>query len=334
MIDRGKIVDFLEKWLHIIRNCSFDNTYKMAWAKAITEIAVEQENSIQIEEAFLVEIQLRDIAKKVLRYYFEQTLFFGLQQSSNPVKPPVIVTITRELIAIYQARTSSIKPVKWFKSNIEAVCSSEYEKAVSSTVRALKSDVSYRFLRVEGKDVEGVYQYEQKADSLFMQGEDVLALKGSRLIVFDAINYRWTQMLENFNHSPRLSKKVRIIDEDQVRRKPLGKFAEFIEAENPEFHCFLCGEKIVTETPAIDHVIPWSYLYSDDLWNLVFAHQSCNSSKSNVIPHEEKIIRLEARNQVLLHRLKESSKLNKHVSELELAIESNIVRKFWIACQG
>lgn len=306
----------------------------MAWAKAITEIAIEQEEVFPTEEVILVEIQLRDIAEKVLRYYFEQTIFFALQQSSNPVKPPVMVTIAKQLITAYQARTGSMKPVKWFRSNIEVVCRIEYEKAVSSTVKALKLDVSYRFLRVEGKEVEGIYQYQQKADSLLMQKGDLLTLKSQCPIVLDAINYRWTQMLENFNHSPRLSKKVRIIDEDQIRRKPLGKFAKLIEAENIEGRCFLCGEIIEAETPAIDHVIPWSYLYSDDLWNLVFAHQSCNSSKSNVIPSEDMILRLETRNQVLLDRLKENKKLNKHVSDLELAIESKLVRKFWIACQG
>ncbi|WP_179283172.1 MULTISPECIES: hypothetical protein [Paenibacillus] len=95
-------MNFLEKWLHIIRNYSFDNTYKMAWAKAITEIAVEQEEAFPTEEVILVEIQLRDIAEKVLRYYFEQTIFFALQQSSNPVKPPVMVTIAKQLISAYQ----------------------------------------------------------------------------------------------------------------------------------------------------------------------------------------------------------------------------------------
>lgn len=29
---------FLGKWLNIIRNCGVDNTYKMAWGKAITEL--------------------------------------------------------------------------------------------------------------------------------------------------------------------------------------------------------------------------------------------------------------------------------------------------------
>ncbi|MEC0089880.1 HNH endonuclease [Paenibacillus macquariensis] len=323
---------FLERWLHIVRSCSYVNTYNVAWAKAITEIAVE--STFTLEKVETVEIQLKDIAKKVIRYYFEQTLFFDLQQSSNPQKIPVVVSIVKKLIDIYQVKTGSLMPIKWFKSNIETACKSEYEKAVSDTVKALKTDVSYRFLRIQGIEVEGVYQYEQRANSLFIRSDDLLALKENRLAILDAINYRWTQMLENFNHSPRLSKKVRIIDEDTMKRKPLGKFASFLYMENPHTQCFLCSLKIENETPAIDHVIPWSYLYSDDLWNLVFAHQSCNSSKSNVIPSEEMIQRLEERNKVLLQRMKEQGKLDKHVSELELAIESNFVRKFWIACQG
>lgn len=327
-------MNFIDKWLHIIRNCSFDNTYKMAWAKAITEISVEYARATPQEVEGLVEVQLREIAKKVLRYYFEQTIYFNLQQSSNPVKPPIVVTIAKNLIGSYQVKSGILKPVKWFRSNLELVCKSDYEKAINATVKALKSDVSFRFLRIEGKEIDGVYQYEQKADSLYIQEVNLLALKENRLIVLDAINYRWTQMLENFNHSPRLSKKVRIIDEDKVRRKPLGKFAPYLGIENPECKCFICGVEINNETPAIDHVIPWSYLYSDDIWNLVFAHQSCNSSKSNVIPNEAMIHRLEERNIVLLQRMKEQGMLDKQVSELKMAIESNLVRKFWISCQG
>lgn len=325
-------MNFIEKWLHIIRNCSFDNTYKMAWAKSITEIAIEHEISANSDR--IIEIHLRDIAKNVLRYYFEQTIFFDLQQSANPVKPPMMISLVKNLIDSYRTQTNSLKPVKWFKSNIESICSQDYEKAVKQAVRALKTDVSYRFLRLEGKEVEGIYQYEQKADSLFIQAKNLYELKQNRLVVLDAINYRWTQMLENFNHSPRLSKKVKIIDENQVQRKSLSKFVKYLEIENPEFNCFLCGLKIEGETPVIDHVIPWSYLYSDDLWNLVFVHQSCNSRKSNVIIREDVIRCLEQRNIDLLQQMKQSELNDKHVSELEFANERNLVRKFWIACQG
>ncbi len=34
-------MNFIGNWLSVIRNCSYDKTYKMAWAKAITEISLE-----------------------------------------------------------------------------------------------------------------------------------------------------------------------------------------------------------------------------------------------------------------------------------------------------
>lgn len=325
-------MNFVDKWLHIIRKCSFDNTYKAAWAKAITEIAVEYEYESEQDE--VIEISLTTIAHKVIRYYWEQTLFFDLKQSGNPIKLPLIVSIVKELIASYQARTDSFKPIKWFKANVENLFLHEYDKAIKDIVKALKADVSYRFLRIEGKEIDGVYEYQQKADSLYITVDNLKQLKDYSLIVFDAINYKWVQMLENFNHSPRISKKVKIIDEENVRRKPLSKFAPYLKYENPEYICFLCGCVIVDGTPAIDHVIPWSYLYSDDLWNLVYAHQSCNSSKSNIIPSEDTIKRLEDRNMKLLEVLSMSEIKDKHLSELKMAIDNNFVKKFWIACQG
>jgi hypothetical protein len=194
--------------------------------------------------------------------------------------------------------------------------------------------VSYRFLRIEGNLIEGIYDYIQKSDKLYFGMDNHKQLKDNSTIVFDAINYRWTQMLENFNHSLRISKKVKIIDEDNVRRKPLTKFSTYLDAENPNHICFICGKMIADESLAIDHVIPWSYLYSDDLWNLVYAHQRCNSSKSNVIPNEVMIKRLEIRNVKMMDVFVLNGLKNKHISELEMANENRLVRKFWIGCQG
>ena len=56
--------------------------------------------------------------------------------------------------------------------------------------------------------------------------------------------------------------------------------------------CFITGDKIADDE-SIDHVIPWSYLYSDDLWSLVLVKKGANSSKSNNIPEEDLIKKLE-----------------------------------------
>ena len=134
--------------------------------------------------------------------------------------------------------------------------------------------------------------------------------------------------------SPRISKKIKGVDRDQFpKRGNLKKFREFIDEENPQKECFLTGNKI-SGTPSIDHVIPWSYMYSDDLWNLVYVSPNENSSKSNQIPDRRLIDRLKIRNIKLLEILKKKGKYNKYTEELKLSIENDYVEKFWIGCKG
>ena len=101
-----------------------------------------------------------------------------------------------------------------------------------------------------------------------------------------------------------------------------------------EKKCFITGKKIKDVDLSIDHVIPWSYIYSDDLWNLVFVSKSQNSSKGNRIPSEKMIEKLEIRNKKLLTLLIKNDIQNNHSEELEFSIEKDLVRNFWIGCKG
>lgn len=44
------------------------------------------------------------------------------------------------------------------------------------------------------------------------------------------------------------------------------------------------GDLMVTKGMSIDHFVPWSYVASDELWNLIPTAKSINSSKSNNLP--------------------------------------------------
>ena len=44
------------------------------------------------------------------------------------------------------------------------------------------------------------------------------------------------------------------------------------------------GEALTTQGLSIDHFVPWSYVASDELWNLIPTEKSINSSKSNNLP--------------------------------------------------
>ncbi len=310
--------NYIVDLLRVIRNCSVDNTYKMVWAKALVEISCSKEKNERVE--------LSHIARKIFKYYWNQTIYFDLIQGSNISKPPEYITEVKKQIKEYYSRNGNKQP-KHFE-RIEA----ELELDINKLVRILKQDVSWRFLKLKGETVQ-IYRYQKGDDYLVLGNQNVIEEYSD--ILFETINFRWTQILENFNSSPRIAKKVRVLDLREIKRNSLSKFRHFLNIGNPTHKCFLCGDEILNETPSIDHVIPWSFLFSDDIWNLVYTHQTCNSQKSNIIPTETEIEKLEERNLILHDLLKTKPEFNskKPTKELEIAIEKDFVKKFWISCK-
>ena len=290
----------------------------MAWAKALVEISCSKEKNERIE--------LADIAIKVFKYYWNQTIYFDLIQGSNISKPPEYITEVKKQIERYYSIKGNKQP-----KHFERV-ESELEININNLVRILKQDVSWRFLYLKNETVS-IYQYQKGNDYLILSNQNIIEDYSD--VLFESINYRWTQILENFNSSPRIAKKVRVLDLKEIKRNSLAKFRPFLNISNSSCICFICGEEIIGETPSIDHVIPWSFLFSDDIWNLVYTHQTCNSQKSNIIPTETEIKKLEDRNRILYDLLKSNAEMRskKPTKELEIAIEKDYLKKFWISCK-
>ena len=323
--------NFYKRFTKIIRECNYDNTYKMAWAKSLVEICSHN----QIETPVLT-ITLRDIAHKFLKYYWNQTIFFDLIQGSNPIKPPIILSLVKNLIENYFVAISKKQPEVFEKvedrfKNIGL--EKDYQKTLDNIAKILKNDVSWRFDSIQNCSGK-LYEYQQKDDYLLIDIANANILKENEQDLYDLINYRWSLILESFNSSPRINKKVRIIDDRNIKRSSLTKFKQYLDLENPTHYCFICGKETLEKELAIDHVIPWSYMYSDDLWNLVYVCQHCNSIKSNVIPTKNQIDRLKERNEKLLLLMKEKNISNKLLEEISLAIEKDYVNKFWTGCKG
>lgn len=312
----------------IIREGSYTNTYKMAWAKAIVELSAQ---TTQEEDEVI--FTLEEIAEKFLSYYWNQTIFFDLIQGSNLTKPAMIVTIVKDMIEKYEQVTHTLNPILYEKCEVELKgvhLQESYNEAICQVIALLKKDVSYRFVYLDGKSYNEIYDYEKGSDSLIIKQSLVKQLKENERDVYDLINYRWGMILETFNSSPRINKKVKIMDEREIKRSSLNKFKRFLDLENPNHICFSCGKKTSDQELAIDHVIPWTYMYSDDLWNLVYSCQSCNSRKSNRVPTVFEIQKLKDRNKMMQQKLQEEDIKSKFKDELELAIEKDYVDKFWI----
>ena len=309
--------NYINNLTDLISNCPMENTYKMSWCRALVEHSYNDPNQKKIHFDKLSEL--------IFKYYWDQTIFFNLEQGPNIKKRPSIHQIVRNEIQQF-IKIYGPKPVNFIhaknKINIDI-------KKISTI---LTHDVSWRFLILDSKTYN-IYNYQKGQRHLILKYPELIK-EFSRLL-FQLINYRWSQKLEDLNNAPRISQKVRGVDRDKVpKRKSLKKFKPFLDIENPNKICFLTDKPIANNELSIDHIIPWSYMYSDDLWNLVYVKKSKNSSMSNRIKKDEIKNKLIKRNNKLLQMLDSKKISNKEVEELRLAINKDYVQQFWIGYQG
>lgn len=317
--------DYIKQWIEIIENMNNDNTYKLAWGRALLELIVELEYIQEINV-----FNFTDIAKKMLKYYWNQIYFFQLKQS--PSRKPVIVQETEKCIEYVKEKRKSNIPI-WFDRGEEYLKESGdfYGKRIKKIVATLPNDVSWRFKNVNGKTLE-IYELDKKTKKVYFSKEAIIDLKEYAFVLSQLLNYRWAQLLEKFNNSPRIALKVKGISDAKIRRNNLTKFKNILllQMQEGKIIDFYTGDILEENDISLDHVIPWSFMYSDDIWNLVITSKTMNSKKSNSLPSKETIKKLENRNKDLLNIMK---KEDKYYQDLKLAIDNNYVQKFYLSCK-
>lgn len=316
------ISTYTQCWFDIIENMKNDNTYKLAWARSILETVGRK--SIYGD----LIINFDELSVLIIKYYWNQLYFFNLTQGRNKQKKPVIEQIVNEMIGDYQNYSGSNIPV-WFEKcePYFKADDKKYKRIINRVSNALSKDVCYRFKRIQDKDLP-IYDLDIKKRIIVLKYQDAKVLQEDRFILAQLVNYKWAQLLEQFNMAPRIANKVKGLSDSKIRRNNLTKYKEILLAScngNPKD--FYTGLPLSNDDISVDHVIPWSYMYSDDIWNLVLTSKSNNSKKSNNIPSDEEIKRLNRRNEYLRQLIASQ----KYKNELEEAISNHYVDKFYNA---
>lgn len=204
-----------ESFREIIKNCDYDNTYKMAWGKSLIEMSLELDLSKD-----KVIIRLEDIAEKYIKYYWNQIIFFDLKQSTNSNKIPTIIVIIKELIDKYYEYTNEmiseakkISRVTFKKLNLLK----EYDDTIKSITKVLKQDVSWRFLLLDGKNTN-IYDYVKGNDYIQIESKLLKKLKENSEELLNIINYRWLLILKNINGYGNINKKVKLFNDDMINK--------------------------------------------------------------------------------------------------------------------
>lgn len=71
-------IQYLNKWLTVIEQMSNDNTYKLAWGRAIIECITFEKYIIDGNKVI---VEFDGISKCMIKYYLNQIFFFNLKQS-------------------------------------------------------------------------------------------------------------------------------------------------------------------------------------------------------------------------------------------------------------
>ena len=319
------ISKYINNWLDIIEKMNNDNTYKLAWGRALLEcISFDKCYEEDVEYVF---IKFEDIAECMIKYYWNQMFFFNLKQS--PSKIPVVCQETQKLIDEYKRVTNSNIP-KWFAKGIRLIDDKLYSKIIAKVAKTLHENVAWRFKKIDGK-VINIYEIDKKNNLVKLEYLAALELKEYAIVLSKLLNYKWAQLLEKFNYAPKITSKVNGISQAKLNRdRKLKKYRDQLlkEFEGGAIIDFYSGKEITIDEVSVDHVIPWSFMYSNDIWNLVITTKSYNSSKSNSIPSEEVIYKLKERNERLLDIVD-----NKYREDIQLSLEANYLEKFYRDCR-
>ena len=313
---------YIEDWLTVIENMNNENTYKLAWGKSIVELCFLMED---VEDEKMYDFSFEAITMNMFKYYWNQTYFFRLEQSPNPSKRAKMLQLTENAIKYYENKIGKTVPV-WFDVAIKEIKKDKeyYIKLKKEFCSAARSDVCYRFLKANKKEYN-LYSLNNEKTKISIHGKNILLIKEYAFVLSQLLNYKWAQLLEKFNSAPRINNKVEGSSKNEIRRNNLSKFKEeLLKINNGKAIDFYTGQELLEEDISVDHVIPWSFMYSDDIWNLVITSKSNNSSKSNNVPSEEIISNLKKRNKLICEKLD-----NKYKSKMIEAINNNYVDKYY-----
>lgn len=298
--------DRMDMFMRILGHGAKDNTYKFAMARALIELCGKRNPG---ERGPLV-IEYGTLARKFLQYYWRQVCVFRIRQHHHPKKEAEVV---KAILDMWGSETdgggsNGGKPrgreaVDDFdrldRDEVESV-TDRILRTVFGSERSKKGVVVSRFQRVKiGRYSEVVrmfYDYDDKRRAITV-GEDACRFFAeNRAILLDEVTFVWAKYLESANGGlPGLLAKVEAVETRPRRNAAVMKAAreEFLAYKE---ECFYCGCALDSGTIEADHFIPWSFIFDDQMWNLVPSCGCCNGRKGGMLPDEDAYAMLLERN--------------------------------------
>lgn len=261
-----------------------DNTYKFALARFLLDYSHEQDQ-LAVNEAVQantgVAIPYDRIAQAFLRYYWHQECMYKIQQNRHPEKPPAVIRVIREQVsdgyvpAAYDSIDERDKDEMIRKIRMKVFDREEHK---TSIVIPTFQNI------VDGNTVvrkQAFYDYDDDRGVLTLKPAALLMFRKNYDILTKSVFLEWAKYIESINMVPRLIEKIGAGSPDY---KPPKLALKVLQKDFRE--CFYCDARLGHAEIGVDHFIPQTYIFDDELWNLVLACKECSRKKGNLLVDE------------------------------------------------
>jgi len=259
-----------------MRHARKSASYKPALLKALVRCCRQSDN---------LHIPLDAIGREFTKLYWNQTVVYHLRQAASLSKESTAVKLIRRTAQAYKAHDLAELPTAG-RAKIDGQMSKLLTVNVLSAFHASRPPA-----------MPLLYRWKPGQDHVAITPQAHSFLETQALALELIANFYWAEFLEGCNRlAPRIVQKV---SRDGASRKSLQKYLKILRDES-NVQCFYCEAPLGEQrAPTVDHVIPWSFLLEDDLWDLVLACNACNSAKSDWLPERAFIEKLLFRNREL-----------------------------------
>ena len=321
-------MNYINDFIKVIQSVENDNTYKTAWARAILECLNNDEYEIQGDMYVVYHYEL---VQKIMKYYWNQIGFFKLSQGPSSILEARIEEIKNDFIE----NTRIDYPV-WY-DKVESFLKRNpirFERQVKKFITIVNKGVAAKFEKIDTKTKVELYDLDTKFKCLRFTEKQVDLLKENTFLLEDIIDYKWAELLETSNKSPNLIRKVKGSIEYRFKRQNLIKYRnvliEYCHLEGSKD--FYTGEHVEISDISLEHVIPYDFIYTCDIWNLIIVSKETAKKRRGKIPTSDDIDKLNKRNIQLYEAIKDTHL--KARFDLERALEEHLIDRYYIDLKG
>ncbi|MDG5790141.1 HNH endonuclease domain-containing protein [Evansella sp. AB-P1] len=265
------------------------STYKYALIKALIE------NLYQVNDQF--ELSYDQLAYSFTKIYWNLIVNHDLV-NQNTGKSARVVTIIKE-----EQSKHNIPPDFSF-DKIDETVQLKLVKKVKSTMKINVYGALY------GDTRGNFYAFDHKREYFKLNPAVYHFMLNYQRLIVNLTNYHMASMIEALNEVPSINYLLGKV-ESIAKRSSLRPFERLL-LQYFEKSCFYCSKTLSqgNKETHVDHFIPWSFVQSDHIWNLVLSCNRCNSSKSDKLPDRNYLEFIIDRNKKLVEKKEDPKVFN------------------------